>query len=453
MLNSKHQATYDKIDNQRLQEMCQLVLQQFNSCMFYTASSDYEPSRQPRTAPLASLSDVLVFKLTLVVLMTIEQLKLKKMSAGQQNVPRPQLNVYFTFVAFALVFFSHLVNHTIIRLEEVLMSNHTSRILEKVKINDDEVKDDAVDEEINDKKTKKMEKLRKRQHKGKKEAPGENDESEDEKKTSKMLKKNLRLIYGHRRRKHNSDSDTNEDDDESSVSGGSEDDSKVFDEYEEAESEDEENEENEENEEVKKERTKSDKYKRRLNVAKFIERENLSETEMNEADLSLSHSSTDTSSSDSDSESSSNEVSSSSSSSTEATPAPAPATEAKAATTSQLTTKAAKTNEPESNEYQSTFTNINTANNLFNFKELSVQLLSNFSTLIHQQTGFPTPSLSAPDEFIDNEIYKLVLNGGQAPGFFEIKEAFENEELGKKIATFQIETDSEASEVTTKKKK
>jgi hypothetical protein len=118
----------------------------------------------------------------------------------------------------------------------------------------------------------------------------------------------------------------------------------------------------------------------------------------------------------------------------------------------------------------------NANNNLVNFKELSTQLLSNFSSL-NQQTSstnvIPTGSLTSAssssagttvqstlgaalttDEFIDNEIYKFVLNGrretGIPPGFeINSKEAFEIEELGKKIATFNIETDSELSSFNT----
>ena len=54
------------------------------------------------------------------------------------------------------------------------------------------------------------------------------------------------------------------------------------------------------------------------------------------------------------------------------------------------------------------------------------------------------------DDFVDNEIYKFVLSGnkdvGIPPGFeMNPKEAQEIEELGQKIASFQIETDTEMS--------
>lgn len=102
--------------------------------------------------------------------------------------------------------------------------------------------------------------------------------------------------------------------------------------------------------------------------------------------------------------------------------------------------------------------------NFFNFKELSIQLLSSFSSFPTSTTTTTTATtLTAPgsDEFIDNEIYKFVLHGGSRPStgtrttdgdaataieMMNPKEAYENEELGKKIATFQIDTDSDEDE-------
>lgn len=144
LLNVKHQCTFEKINNQQLQEMCQLCLQQFNSCMFYTETKQSEAAAAKEDA-LAYLSDELVFKLTLIILMTVEQLKLKKLPNQQHQHNKPQLNVYFTFVVFALIFFSHVVNHTIIRLNESLMSSHTNRILEKVRLNEPDDDDDETD--------------------------------------------------------------------------------------------------------------------------------------------------------------------------------------------------------------------------------------------------------------------------------------------------------------------
>ena len=104
-----------QIDNQHMQEMCQLCLQEFNACMFYTNLNNSER--------LSYLSDELVFKLTLIILMTIENLKNNKRShlGLSTSNAKTASSIYFTSVAFALVFFSHIVNHTIIRLQESLL--------------------------------------------------------------------------------------------------------------------------------------------------------------------------------------------------------------------------------------------------------------------------------------------------------------------------------------------
>lgn len=103
---------------------------------------------------------------------------------------------------------------------------------------------------------------------------------------------------------------------------------------------------------------------------------------------------------------------------------------------------------------------LNSNTNLFNFKELSIQLLSSFTSFPTTTTTATTLTAPGSDEFIDNEIYKFVLHGGSrastttarvgdAAAVIEMmnpKEAYENEELGKKIATFQIDTDSDEEE-------
>ena len=87
--------------------------------------------------------------------------------------------------------------------------------------------------------------------------------------------------------------------------------------------------------------------------------------------------------------------------------------------------------------------------NTVKFKEFISQLYSRFS-LFHAQPTFAVTSMTSTDEFIDNEVYKFVLNGHKEvdvpPGFeMNAKEVQEIEELGKKLATFQIETDTEMS--------
>jgi len=92
--------------------------------MFYTNNSTGR-SRKPEDASkadldadrLSYLSDEVVFKLTMMILMTIEQLK-----ARRSTLTGNKTNIYFTTVAFALVFFSHIVNHAILRLQEALLN-------------------------------------------------------------------------------------------------------------------------------------------------------------------------------------------------------------------------------------------------------------------------------------------------------------------------------------------
>jgi len=106
------------VSNQQLQDICQVCLQELNACMFYTNKMPVETGKAVQEADkLSCLSDELVFKLTMTILMTIEQLKARRaMLSGNKT------NIYFTSVAFALVFFSHIVNHAILRLQEALLN-------------------------------------------------------------------------------------------------------------------------------------------------------------------------------------------------------------------------------------------------------------------------------------------------------------------------------------------
>ena len=129
--------------------------------------------------------------------------------------------------------------------------------------------------------------------------------------------------------------------------------------------------------------------------------------------------------------------------------------------------------------YETTeFANLN-QNAAINFQQFSTQLYSRYASLLQDQQSFSAnkeannekdsvdlKSSSASsstyeiqyfqsnknntEEFIDNKIYKFILNGKRGldvPPRFEVdtKEALENEELAKKLATFQIETDTEMS--------
>ena len=236
---------HDLAGNLQLQELCQVCLQDFNSFMFYRPDQN--------AAKLSYLPDELVFKLTMTILMSIEQLKGGKRTQGYPT--KTMSNVYFTTVAFALIFFSHIVNHTIIRLQEAILGKKDKPIL-----NCDEEDDE---EEVNNE--------------------AKEDKSEDESLSDKEepTKKKIHLLYGNRRRKHNSDSETSE----SRLSG---DDSS----------------ENELRSQGSHRPTRSKKNKK---SEKFLNREDLSETELN--DFSTESNSRDNSESDSSLSSSSSESS------------------------------------------------------------------------------------------------------------------------------------------------
>ena len=173
--NSTKATSINQIDNLKLQELCQLCLQEFNSCMFYQKSDNKNPSfdQLNNETKLTYLSDDLVFKLTVIILMTIEQLKSQKVyllpnSNAQSFQNKPQMGIYFTSVAFALLFFSHILNHTCIRFQAALYgANKIEKISEaeeardKVNLDDDSEKKSATSNEASKKTTPKNSKSNK----------------------------------------------------------------------------------------------------------------------------------------------------------------------------------------------------------------------------------------------------------------------------------------------------
>lgn len=132
------------ISNHQLQELCQVCLQEFNACMFYTSRQNPYSQDNSNEDKLSFLSDELVFKLTMTILMTIEHLKSRRAS-----LTGPRTNIYFTTVAFALVFFSHIVNHTIIRLQESLLNLNRKTSPTEVIGQHVAVSDSKADEAVN----------------------------------------------------------------------------------------------------------------------------------------------------------------------------------------------------------------------------------------------------------------------------------------------------------------
>jgi hypothetical protein len=106
-----------------VQELCQMCLQEFNACMFFK----HENSRTARSnEKLTYLPNDLVFKLTLIALMTIERMKKYKYSSRLSEYKSANIKqentLLFTAIAFSFVFFSHVVNHTIIRFHNEIIN-------------------------------------------------------------------------------------------------------------------------------------------------------------------------------------------------------------------------------------------------------------------------------------------------------------------------------------------
>ena len=445
--SNNNSATKVAITNHQLQELCQICLQEFNSCMFYKYNSNDDEK-------LSYLSDELVFKLIMTILMSLEQLKNKRYilpsTATTTESKSHQNSFYFTIVAFALVFFSHIVNHTIIRLQESLLDF-------KVKKTNLITSEDDID------------------------LPAENlikstdieimsksSSSSTRSKSPKTITNKSRLIYGHRRRKHNSDSDTN--------------DESTFEDLDET-NPDEANKSSSSSNRRPTRSSNNKKSNRKKNVTKFLDRDNLSETELNLSDDNYKKkkkkyktNSDNESSFNSDESTSDSSTSSNSSDKTKlnkieaavAVVAPQPIEPVEPIDQEDNNIGAIKLDESDL-----------LSNNQTSFKEFSSQLYSRLSLLQEHNTNtnnsnntstITTTSAAAgailsssstsstvlsnttivSEEFIDNEIYKFVLNGKKQvsvpPGFeMNSKEAEEIEELGKKIATFQIETDTEMS--------
>ncbi len=361
-----------------VQELCQMCLQDFNSCMFFKQDQSRKGRRENSNEKLQFLPTDLVFKLTLVVLMTIERMKkYRHHSRSHENKAassKQENTLLFTAIAFAFVMFSHIVNHTIIRFQyEILNLQKPLRlslgsydwttcvffddtIRQKFQFEGMQADEEAHDSEDSD----------------------EDDNNSESELATDDKRKKIRLIYGHRRRQRNSDS-------ESSSQGW-------------------------DNENYGYSRRRQDRKKC------------LSEDDLNKFENSDSRS----------------EISSSPSSSPDIVESKEPVKE-----------------ENLSNFITSLITNADDDVDFArtsNFKEFSTNLFEKYS--IYQSKFdsnlLTTTQFNENNEFIDDEIYKSILNGQKQvsipPGFEKNeKETREIEELGKKLATFQIETDTEMS--------
>ena len=202
---------------------------------------------------------------------------------------------------------------------------------------------------------------------------------------------------------------------------------------------------------------KRTRIKRKKNIAKFVDRENLSETELNTVLTDDEEEDLDDDGSDKDvklKQKSPIKKTQQQQLQTEA-PQPPPVIKPPQKEEEEETLQGSDFLSDQQIITDTDFFQMNYLNNAasVNFKEISSQLISRFSTLQPASLAPQTQHAQATtavstDEFISNELYKFVLNGKQSvslPPGFDPKEAKEIEELGQKIATFQIETDTEMS--------
>ncbi|CAF2840574.1 unnamed protein product [Rotaria sp. Silwood2] len=90
----------------QIQELGQQTLNDFNACMFYQNDS--------------ILSDDLVFKLLSISMMLVDRIQRTRSRTVKQTI-------LFAGIAFAVALFSHVVNHTIIRLQNAFYQLHDAR--------------------------------------------------------------------------------------------------------------------------------------------------------------------------------------------------------------------------------------------------------------------------------------------------------------------------------------
>jgi hypothetical protein len=353
---------------------------------------------------LSCLPNDLIFKLSIMILMTIERLKKAKFVKTNSNNKDSINTTLFTAIAFAFIFFSHIINHSILRFQEDIFNLKKEREKKNVKdtdtVTNDENRSSDIDSNSDDTKRSNLKR-------------GDSNDHSSDVSSSGTKKKKINLIFGRRRRQRNSDSDSNSQD-----SG---------------------------NENYDATRQKKFNIKR----GRHAKHEYLSEDELN--DLS------------SDEEEGEDErkqkreenrrrTSSSASSSSSMSP-----NETKTGFVNPQEEKRTETQQNDENIQENNYyylkiiplMDANKSNISANFKDFSTQLFTNYSLFESKFDNFSS-AFNDNNELIDNEIYKSVLNGNKQvsvpPGFENnSKEVQEIEELGKKLATFQIETDTEMS--------
>ncbi|XP_075763544.1 nonsense-mediated mRNA decay factor SMG5 isoform X1 [Pelodiscus sinensis] len=110
-LQSLLQPKSSSVDSE-LTSLCQLVLEDFNLCLFYLPSppnlSSASEDEEEYESGYSFLPDLLIFRMVIICLMSVHSLK----RAGSKQ--------YSAAIAFTLALFSHLINHVNIRLQAEL---------------------------------------------------------------------------------------------------------------------------------------------------------------------------------------------------------------------------------------------------------------------------------------------------------------------------------------------
>ena len=402
-----------------LQELCQLCLQEFNSCMFYKS---FETGNQASSSTkinkiknkgsnindkLAYLPNDLVFKLAIMILMTIERLKKAKFIKTNNNNKDTISTTLFTAIAFSFIFFSHIINHSILRFQEEVFNlkklnnsnNEEAKDVDTATITNDEMRSS---DDLNSDDTK-----RSSVHKQ------DSNENNSDISSIGSKKKKIHLIFGRRRRQRNSDSDTNSQDSDSENFGFM-------------------------------------RQKKKNNSSGYVKHEYLSEDELN--DLSTDGDDDE----DDDGVRRDSKIERHTSSSSSSSLSPNVTRKVLKAEQSEKVVEINQEGDVKENEVlQSYISKIiplmdaNKSNISANFKDFSTQLFTNYSLFESKFENYSS-AFTDTNELIDNEVYKNVLNGHKQvsvpPGFENnSKEVLEIEELGKKLASFEIETDTEMS--------
>jgi hypothetical protein len=398
-----------------LQELCQICLQEFNSCMFYKSfETSNQQSMQNNSKmknkgsngndKLSYLPNDLIFKLSIMILMTIERLKKAKFVKTNSNNKDSINTTLFTAIAFAFIFFSHVINHSILRFQEDIFNLKKEREKKIVKdtdtVTNDENRSSDIDSNSDDTKRSNFKR-------------GDSNDHSSDVSSSGAKKKKINLIFGRRRRQRNSDSDSNSQDSE--------------------------------NENYDAMRQKKFRNQR----GRHTKHEYLSEDELN--DLSSDEEECEDEKKQKRKENR-RRTSSSASSSSSISPNETKTGFINPQVENRTEIQQNDENIQENNYYYSKIIPLmdaNKSNISANFKDFSTQLFTNYSLFESKFDNFAS-AFNDNNELIDNEIYKSVLNGNKQvsvpPGFENnSKEVQEIEELGKKLATFQIETDTEMS--------